>query len=117
MRIRFISALLLLILIFTVGCTPAANANFDGIDKDEKGTVYIDFSAKSGIPLFKKINMFSPSHTFVSGNLIKMTRDLPHLEPLYADNMRIDFFLGMGGLGAGIVKGEIGNVKYNFSAV
>lgn len=99
-----------------VGCTyktPINLANFTTEQINSPKTVYLDFSKTQGLPLFKKIAMFSIG--WVDGS--RMTRTLDQLQSLRPIALRMDMGMGYAGMGAAIGLGTEKAVTSNFSAL
>jgi hypothetical protein len=112
--LRWISLMLLL---FLLPCLVAC-AQKDRLvwmkDTPEKTTVRVNFANPTGVPLFKRQNVFSPSHSFVGSYMAEFGRDVPTLAALGAENQRADLFMGNGGVGATIGKGTPENLTYSW---
>ena len=77
-------------------------------------TVRVDFADKTGIPLFKRQNLFAPSHSFSGNMAAEFVRDAPLLRKLRAENLRVDLFMGNGGIGAGLGTGTASDMAVSF---
>ena len=86
-------------------------------DFDADDTIYIDIAEHAGIPLFKRQNVFSPSHSFVGEMAAEFARDAKLLKSLRAENQRVDLFMGNGGIGGSIGTGTLDNIQYSFLAL
>lgn len=113
--IRWISWMLMLCMLLP--CATAC-AKADGLawmkEPPKKNTVHVDFSNPTGVPLFKRQNVFSPSHSFVGSYMAEMGRDVPTLAALGAESQRVDLFMGNGGVGSTIGKGTPENLTYSW---
>lgn len=83
-------------------------------DLPEKTAVHVDFSEFTGVPLFKRQNMFSPSHSYVGSYMAEFIRDVPTLEALRSESMRVDLFMGNGGVGGALGNGTPENLNYSW---
>lgn len=111
------------ILILNVSCdktnqgvttTPTGQISFAPVNKSDQQTVVVDFGNKTGIPLFKRMNTFSTSHSFGGSGAAEFMRDVKLLPKLASENMRIDLFMGNGGIGGSIGTGTPDHMEYNF---
>ena len=98
----------------SAGCG-VKKAGSAGLDKSLHNVTVVDFSEKSGIPLLKRQNTFSPSHSFTSGYAAEFVRDSHLLKDLASENMRIDLFMGNGGIGSEIGQGSPEDIKNSFA--
>ena len=80
----------------------------------EKTTVRVDFATLTGVPLLKRQNAFSPSHSFVGSYMAEFIRDVPTLAALGCESQRIDLFMGNGGVGATLAKGKPDDLEYSW---
>jgi len=77
--------------------------------------VSVDFSKRTGIPLFKKFQQYSagsiPYNNF--------ERDIERLSEIDATSLRIDLSIGKDGISAfpDVVSGKPDNIQYNFSVL
>lgn len=83
-------------------------------DTPEKTTVRVDFSDYTGVPLLKRQNVFSPSHSFVGTYMTEVVRDLPGLAALQSESQRVDLFMGNGGVGSTLGKGSAEKLNYSW---
>ncbi len=83
-------------------------------DAPEKNAIRVDFSNCTGVPLFKRQNVFSPSHSFVGSYMAEAARDTPALAELRAESQRVDLFMGNGGIGTTLGKGTPENLTYSW---
>lgn len=109
--IRWIS--LLLCMMCVTACADGSEAIWRK-DPPEKTTVHVDFSDFTGVPLFKRQNVFSPSHSFVGSYMAEFKRDVPTLAALGAESQRVDLFMGNGGVGGTIAKGKPDDLTYSW---
>ena len=80
----------------------------------EKTTVRVDFATSTGVPLLKRQNVFSPSHSFVGTYMTEVVRDLPTLQAIRSESQRVDLFMGNGGVGSTLGRGEVGDLNYSW---
>lgn len=74
-------------------------------EPDDENLIRVDFATHTGVPLLKRQNVFSPSHSFVGSYMAETLRDVPTLAALGAESQRVDLFMGNGGVGATIGRG------------
>ena len=113
--IRWIS--LALILCLLLPATAAFGAEDEIVwleDVPEKNAIRVDFSNHTGVPLFKRQNVFSPSHSFVGSYMTEVARDTPALAELRAESQRVDLFMGNGGVGTTLGKGTPDSLTYSW---
>lgn len=79
--------------------------------------IIADFGKYTGVPLFKRQNVFSPSHSYVGGYAAEFVRDAALLEDLRSENMRVDLFMGNGGIGGALGTGDSENPTMAFMAL
>ncbi|MBR4234778.1 MAG: hypothetical protein IKR85_01795 [Clostridia bacterium] len=77
-------------------------------------TLRVDFADKTGIPLFKRQNLFAPSHSFGGEMATEFVRDTSLLRALDAESLRVDLFMGNGGIGAGLGAGSAQDMTASF---
>lgn len=115
---RWLSLLLALCLL-TSGLTACAAE--EGIvwqaNPPKKTTVRVDFTNPTGVPLLKRQNAFSPSHSFVGSYMAEFMRDVPTLAALGSESQRIDLFMGNGGVGATLAKGTPEHLSYSWMQI
>lgn len=113
--IRWISLMLMLCMLTS---SMTACAEVDGLTWVEnppaKMTVRVDFANPTGVPLFKRQNVFSPSHSFVGSYMAEVARDVPTLAALGSESQRVDLFMGNGGVGSTIGKGTPEKLTYSW---
>jgi len=86
-------------------------------DPDAEETICVDLSVHAGMPLFKRQNVFSPSHSFVGDMAAEFVRDAHLLKEMYTENQRVDLFMGNGGIGGSIGLGTADRIQYNYMAL
>lgn len=104
MAMRGLCALLALVL----SCAWAEGAEVAALRPhapDSEDVIRVDFATHTGMPLLKRQNVFSPSHSFVGSYMAESLRDAPTLAALGAESQRVDLFMGNGGVGATIGRG------------
>ena len=108
------AAFLLMLCLMTVSLAPAETkvVPFTGTE-----AMTADFSAYTGVPLFKRQNVFSPSHSFVGSYAAEFVRDAVLLKDLRSENMRVDLFMGNGGIGGALGTGDENNISMAFMAL
>ncbi len=117
MKNRFRS-LLLCFLAAWLACDPAsalatrASQTARGADT----ALTADFAVHTGVPLFKRQNTFSPSHSFVGDYAREFVRDAPLLRTLRSESQRVDLFMGNGGIGGAIGLGSADRISYSYMA-
>lgn len=79
--------------------------------------IIADFGKYTGVPLFKRQNVFSPSHSYVGGYAAEFVRDAVLLKDLRSENMRVDLFMGNGGIGGALGTGDSENPTMAFMAL
>ena len=110
-----ILALVLAILLRAVCPIPCAMAEEV---KEEVKDVWVDFSHHTGVPLFKRQNIFTVSYSFgLGGDSRGYLMALPTLRDLRSESMRVDLGMGAGGLGKLFAQGSIENMRHEFSAL
>lgn len=113
--------LCLLLVLCLVASGLTACAAEDGIvwrdNTPKKTTVRVDFANRTGVPLLKRQNAFSPSHSFVGSYMAEFMRDVPTLAALGSESQRIDLFMGNGGVGATLAKGKPDNLSYSWMQI
>lgn len=106
-----ILALVLAGLLLAIGLIPCALA-------EEAKEVWVDFSHHTGVPLFKRQNIFTVSYSFgLGGDSKGYLTALPTLRDLRSESMRVDLGMGAGGLGRFFARGSIENMRHEFSAL
>ena len=83
-------------------------------DVPDKNTVRVDFSNYTGVPLLKRQNVFSPSHSFVGSYMVEVARDTPTLAEIRSESQRVDLFMGNGGVGSTLGKGSPEELSYSW---
>lgn len=112
---RFITGIAIIALLVSgSGCAFFKEEGVSLATSSKKVTV-VDFSVKTKIPLLKRQNTFSPSHSFTGGYGMEFMRDVRLLPELASENMRIDLFMGNGGVGAGIGQGTADKLVNSFA--
>lgn len=86
-------------------------------DVPKKTAVRVDFSNFTGVPLLKRQNVFSPSHSFVGSYMAEFMRDVPLLSEIHSESQRIDLFMGNGGVGSTLGKGTPENLSYSWMQI
>lgn len=80
----------------------------------DKHTIRVDFSEATGVPLLKRQNTFSPSHSFMGAYIAEFMRDAPTLAEMRPESMRVDLFMGNGGVGGTLGKGTPEHMSSSF---
>ncbi len=111
---RICKKLCCLLLVLGTVCTGCAEKTTTKIDLNSKTCIQVDFSKFTGIPLFKRQNVFSPSHSFVGSYAAEFLRDAPLLRALRSENQRVDLFMGNGGIGGTIGLGSPDAITHSF---
>lgn len=77
-----------------------------------------DFSSHTGVPYFKRQNLFSVSYSFgLGGDSTSYLKSVGTLNGLRSENMRVDLSMGNGGLGKYFAQGTIDNMRNEFFAL
>ncbi len=79
-----------------------------------KNVIRVDFANKTGVPLFKRQNTFSPSHSFMGAYIAEFMRDSATLAEMRPESMRVDLFMGNGGVGGTLGRGVAGKMSNSF---
>lgn len=115
-KILCVAVLIMVAVAGTQGCSPHKSEIVGGFTDEQihaDSTVYIDFSDIQGLPLFKKIAMFSIGWVDAS----RMIRTLDALEALRPGTVRIDMGMGYAGMGAAVGLGNEKSYASNYSAL
>lgn len=113
---RWLSVLLIAVMLLPM-MTACASEIVWLAETPEKTTVRVDFSNTTGVPLLKRQNVFSPSHSFVGSYMAEAVRDVPTLSEIYSESQRVDLFMGNGGIGATLAKGTPEKLSYSWMQV
>ena len=105
MKTRWISLWLAVVLMAGCGVSTRAEIGVEREAAPSGETLRIDFAEHTGIPLFKRQNTFSPSHSFLGNLAEEFMRDAPLLKALRSESQRVDLFMGNGGIGHTIGMG------------
>ena len=116
MKTRIISRISAFItaLVCALCLSGAAELSAGAADPAVIPTVRVDFADETGIPLFKRQNLFAPSHSFGGAMGAEFVRDAELLSRLNAENLRVDLFMGNGGIGAGLGTGSAQDMSVSF---
>lgn len=87
------------------------------VSLDAEETIRVDLSDHAGLPLLKRQNVFSPSHSFVGDKAAEFARDAHLLKEMYAESQRVDLFMGNGGIGGSIGLGTPEHIQYSYMAL
>lgn len=79
-----------------------------------KPVIRVDFANHTGMPLLKRQNTFSPSHSFVGAYIAEFMRDADTLAQMRPESMRVDLFMGNGGIGATLGRGVPDKMSNSF---
>lgn len=108
-----VTLVLIMTLAFVNGCADIGVYR----ETDAEETIRIDLSVHAGLPLFKRQNVFSPSHSFVGDMAAEFARDAHLLKEMYTESQRVDLFMGNGGIGGSIGLGTKEKIQYNYMAL
>lgn len=101
---------ILLVLILTGGSCLA--------QETETVTLKADFSQHTGVPYFKRQNLFTVSYSFgLGGDSTPYLKSVGTLKDLRSENMRVDLSMGNGGLGKYFARGTIDNMRNEYFAL
>ena len=114
MKTRWISLWLAVVLMAGCGVSTRAEIGVEREAAPSGETLRIDFSEHTGIPLFKRQNTFSPSHSFLGNLAEEFMRDAPLLKALRSESQRVDLFMGNGGIGHTIGMGTPDALSHSF---